>query len=534
MKNLKFSALLVAAALYACPTWAQAADPNTGADAARDAASSSRDAATDAASSARDAGATGAARSGQAQAASAREGAAGAQGQMSEDQAFVRGAASAGMLEVQSAKLALQKAQRQEVKEFAQKLIDDHTKADQQLKQIAQSKQIQIPREMKAGDRGQLQDLQQLDGQQFEDAYIINQVADHVKAVLKFRNCSQKLQDPQLKQFAQQQLPTLQQHLQHAQQLAGWDAAQTAGARIHGSGDAASSPQGRSGTPTAGQRNTSGARSGSATGSDRSGATGSDATERDSHSGTGTSKYPATFDRRPSPPGRIAALSRSGGATRIRGVAPPDFVEGQSTRYASRRTAAAARDHQPQPKLAKTTTFGCHSSRQGRAADDTIGKQRGPVIAGGSGPPRAACDMARMLLHASATEVIRHCVVAAALCCCAGGCSLFGGGREPFSITSRDPASKIPAIKKAVHARDSQTAQYLVKSLESDDPAVRFYAIRGLQDLTGETFGYVWYADDRDRRDALAKWRHWLDGNGPGNGAGTLAAGAGVATTPKE
>jgi hypothetical protein len=75
-----------------------------------------------------------------------------------------------------------------------------------------------------------------------------------------------------------------------------------------------------------------------------------------------------------------------------------------------------------------------------------------------------------------------------------------------------------------------------VKSLESDDPAVRFYAIRGLQDLTGETFGYIWYADDPNRRDALEKWRHWLDVNGgpEGSDAGTLAARSGVATTPKQ
>jgi hypothetical protein len=143
--------------------------------------------------------------------------------------------------------------------------------------------------------------------------------------------------------------------------------------------------------------------------------------------------------------------------------------------------------------------------------------------------------MRRRFEHPGAAVAVRHPLVAGLLCCCAGGCFLFGGGREPISITSRDPAAKIPAIKKAVNARDSQTAQHLVKSLESDDPAVRFYAIRGLQDLTGETFGYVWYADDRDRRDALDKWRHWIDENGARNGAGgTLAAGSGMATTPKD
>ena len=111
-------------------------------------------------------------------------------------------------------------------------------------------------------------------------------------------------------------------------------------------------------------------------------------------------------------------------------------------------------------------------------------------------------------------------VVAGGLACAPAGC-IGRGGRGPAVITSNDPSSKIPAIKKAVAARDTQTAPQLIRSLESDDPAVRFYAIRGLQDLTGETFGYEWYADDRERETALRQWKSWLKGNGNGNGNGS-------------
>lgn len=103
---------------------------------------------------------------------------------------------------------------------------------------------------------------------------------------------------------------------------------------------------------------------------------------------------------------------------------------------------------------------------------------------------------------------------------CAPGCFLFGGGRPKPSLVSDDPGAKIPAIKKASAAHETQTARQLVKSLDSDDAAVRFYAIRGLQNLTGETFGYVWYVDEPDRRSATEKWKHWLDENG-----GELAGG---------
>ena len=135
-------------------------------------------------------------------------------------------------------------------------------------------------------------------------------------------------------------------------------------------------------------------------------------------------------------------------------------------------------------------------------------------------------------VHGMLRSVLATAGVAGGLCCCAAGCFVPGAGREPSRLSSHDPASKIPAIKRAAAAdggaapRDTETARHLVKSLESDDPAVRFYAIRGLQDLTGETFGYVWYAhDESDRRESLGRWKQWLGAAEPG----TLAEGDGRA-----
>ena len=70
--------------------------------------------------------------------------------------------------------------------------------------------------------------------------------------------------------------------------------------------------------------------------------------------------------------------------------------------------------------------------------------------------------------------------------------------------------AKIPALKSAVEQRDLSVAPQLVKDLESSDPAVRFYAIEGLQRLTGETFDYVYYDDRPQREAAVSKWKHWL------------------------
>ncbi len=103
--------------------------------------------------------------------------------------------------------------------------------------------------------------------------------------------------------------------------------------------------------------------------------------------------------------------------------------------------------------------------------------------------------------------------------------------RDPIVITSDDPSSKIPAIKIAARAQDTSTAPQLVKDLDSDDPAVRFYAIRGLQDLTGETFGYLYYASEEVRKLAVQRWRHWLQLR---NGGEVPPDGKGLATEEDE
>ena len=90
--------------------------------------------------------------------------------------------------------------------------------------------------------------------------------------------------------------------------------------------------------------------------------------------------------------------------------------------------------------------------------------------------------------------------------------------RTPRVVNNPDLTGKIPAIKQAVEAKDLAAAQQLVTDLDSDDPAVRFYAIQGLQRLTGETFGYRYFDDEEERKPALGKWQAWLRGLEAGSG----------------
>jgi hypothetical protein len=82
--------------------------------------------------------------------------------------------------------------------------------------------------------------------------------------------------------------------------------------------------------------------------------------------------------------------------------------------------------------------------------------------------------------------------------------------REPISIKSDDPDLKIPAIKIAVQKHNKSAIPQLVHDLNSDDPAVRFYAIDGLHSLTGQTLGYRYFDDEEERKPALQRWNEWL------------------------
>jgi hypothetical protein len=83
-------------------------------------------------------------------------------------------------------------------------------------------------------------------------------------------------------------------------------------------------------------------------------------------------------------------------------------------------------------------------------------------------------------------------------------------GHESPSLTSPDPTLKIPAIKESVEKHDQRSEGQLVKDLDCDDPAVRFYAIQGLHRLTGQNFGYRYYDDEIQRLPALRRWQAWL------------------------
>jgi putative membrane protein len=132
------------------------------------------------------------------------------------DRQFVIEAARGGKAEVELGKLALQKAANDDVKQFGQQMVQEHTQANNELKQLAAQKGITLPKDVGAENKEVKAELSKLSGKAFDQAYINQMVKDHAKTVSLFQREAEQGQDEDLKAWATKTLPTLQEHLQRA------------------------------------------------------------------------------------------------------------------------------------------------------------------------------------------------------------------------------------------------------------------------------------------------------------------------------
>lgn len=136
------------------------------------------------------------------------------------DKEFVRKALEGGTAEVQLGQLAQQKSQSDDVKQFGQKMIEDHTALGNQIKPIAQQLGVKEPKTPSKKDKQLMTKLEALSGPQFDEAYIQAMVKDHKQDLKEFKNEAQSAQDPNVKQAAQQGTGVISQHLQLIEQIA--------------------------------------------------------------------------------------------------------------------------------------------------------------------------------------------------------------------------------------------------------------------------------------------------------------------------
>ncbi len=127
---------------------------------------------------------------------------------------FLSDAAASGMAEVRLGNLALTRSQNEEIKQFAERMIVDHTKTNIELTQLATGKSIQIPTELDSKHKSLADRLSRLSGAEFDREYVKAMVEDHEKSVKSFQMQVEGGTDAEIKDFAAKTLPALQMHLE--------------------------------------------------------------------------------------------------------------------------------------------------------------------------------------------------------------------------------------------------------------------------------------------------------------------------------
>jgi putative membrane protein len=135
------------------------------------------------------------------------------------DAQFAKSAAQGGMAEVKMGQLAQEKSAADSVRKFAQRMVEDHTKAGDELRSAAAKENISLPNDLAARDRATYDSLSKLSGAAFDRAYARYMVKDHQEDVAEFSKEATSGQNESIKDFATQTLPTLKDHLKEALEM---------------------------------------------------------------------------------------------------------------------------------------------------------------------------------------------------------------------------------------------------------------------------------------------------------------------------
>jgi len=132
---------------------------------------------------------------------------------------FIKDAYQDGLAEIKMGELGVGKTANPEVKNFAQRMIDDHTAANTELKSMADLKSVEVASGPSLMAQGKTKLLDTKSGGDFDKAFVNDMVSDHEKAVKSFEKAATESSDPDVKAFANKTLPTLKSHLSMAQEL---------------------------------------------------------------------------------------------------------------------------------------------------------------------------------------------------------------------------------------------------------------------------------------------------------------------------
>jgi putative membrane protein len=132
---------------------------------------------------------------------------------------FVVIAASGSMMEIELGKLAQEKGESPEVKALGERMVRDHSKASDELKDIAQRNNIQLPDKMLDKHKEHVEELSGLSGAEFDEAYISLLAEDHEEDIELFEEASENYENRDVREWAKKTLPTLRDHKELVEEL---------------------------------------------------------------------------------------------------------------------------------------------------------------------------------------------------------------------------------------------------------------------------------------------------------------------------
>jgi putative membrane protein len=144
-----------------------------------------------------------------------------AKGTVSTDQRFVQKAAMGHMTEIRLAQVAQQRASSQAVKDYAERLEQDHSQALEQLKEVASRENITLLDELDSKHQKHIDHFSKLSGEQFDRAFMQHMIKDHKEEIALFERQASQGREPELKTYASNTLPKLREHLNMATEIQG-------------------------------------------------------------------------------------------------------------------------------------------------------------------------------------------------------------------------------------------------------------------------------------------------------------------------
>jgi putative membrane protein len=135
------------------------------------------------------------------------------------DVAFLHEAARGGRMEVELGRMAVERAGSEDVRRFGERMVRDHSRANDRLMDLAEQKALAVPRELAAEQQDMIRHLTEARGADFDRAYMRHMVEDHETDVALFRRMAGDAADPDVRAFAAQTLPVLEEHLRMAREI---------------------------------------------------------------------------------------------------------------------------------------------------------------------------------------------------------------------------------------------------------------------------------------------------------------------------